>query len=148
MGWKAALKLTIRHGSKMSNLTTQEIALRAASLWAIGVLAIAALSAYAARPTREGPGPLWLVIPILLAQMAVLMGPAGLALVVGRATSRWNETGAMVAILAAVSAGYLANSVLVQFAQNIAYRLIGARLQPIRLWVQNKPFRRRTQRKG
>jgi hypothetical protein len=147
-GWKADLQLTRNQDGKMSNLTTQEIVFRTAGLWTIGMFAMAALSAYTARRTRERFDPLWLIIPFLLARIAVLLGPAGLALIVGRATSRWSETAAMVAIAAAVIAGYLASTVLVQIAQNVTYRLVGARLQPIRLWVQNKPIRRRTQRKG
>jgi hypothetical protein len=132
----------------MSSLTTEVIALRAAGVWAIGVFAMAALSAYSARPSREQRDSLWLVIPALLAKIAVLLGPAGLALIVGRATARWSETVTLVAICAVVLAGYAASSVVLQIAQNIAYQLVGARVQPIRLWRPNKPKRRPTHRKG
>lgn len=132
----------------MSSLTTEMIAFRAAGLWGIGMFAMAALSAYTARPSREQPDSLWLIIPIMLAHIAVLLGPAGLALIVGRATGRWSETATMAAVVAAVLGGYAASSVSVQIVQNIAYRLVGAPVQPIRLWRQYKPKRRRTQRTG
>ena len=132
----------------MSSLATETIALRAAGLWAMGIFAIAALSAYSARPAREAPAPLWLVIPLLLSKIGILLGPAGLALVVGRATGRWSETASMAAIAFAVLVGLWASLVLVQIAQNVAYRLVGAPVQTIRLLAQNKPKRRRRPRKA
>lgn len=133
-------------GKDMSDLTTEAIAFRAAGLWAIGVVTLAALNAYSYRPSRgQQRDSLWLVISGLFAKLAILMGPAGLALIVGGATNQWSGAAATAATVATILAGYLASLVLVQCAQNMACLFIGAPTQPISLW-RHKPRSRRTPR--
>lgn len=128
----------------MSSLTTEAIAFRAAGLWVIGVFTLAVLNAYSYRPSRGQRDSRWLVVPGLLAKFAVLMGPVGLALIVGRATIQWSETPARATIAVAILAGYLASSALVQVVRNAACVIIGAPVQPIHIWRKdNRPGRRK-----
>ena len=127
----------------MSSLTTEAIAFRAASLWVVGIFALAVINAYSYRPRRGQRDSLWLVIPGLLAKFAVLLGPVGLALIIGRATIEWGKTPAMAAVAICILAGYLASSFLVQVLRNAACSIMGAPAQPIHIWRQVKRSKRR-----
>lgn len=127
----------------MSALATETIALRAFLLFVIGVLALAGLSGYTARPSRSGPVSGWIAVPILAAKICLLLGPAGLALIVGRTTGQLNESVTLVLVCAAVIFSYWLSSIAVQAAQNIAYRMVGARTQKIRWFAWSKPRSRR-----
>jgi hypothetical protein len=133
---------------EMSSLATETIALRAGGLWAVGIFIIAAVSAYTARPDREGPVSVWVVIPIMLGKIGMFLGPTGVALIVGRAVGQLGENARMAAAAAVLMVGVWVSLVLVQIVQNVAYRLIGAPVQPIRFWNGSKPKRRRRLRKA
>ena len=127
----------------MSSLTSEAIAFRAASLWVVGVFALAVLNAYSYRPLHGRRASRWLVIPGLLTKFAVLIGPVGLGLIVGRMTVQWGEALAMAAIAVAILAGYMASSVLVQVGRNVTCAIIGAPVQPVHIWRQDKRPKRR-----
>ena len=145
MGWKADVH-TATTMPTMSSLTTEAIAFRAVGLWVIGVFALAVLNAHSYLPSYRRRATRWLIIPGLLAKFAVLLGPVGLGLIVGRVTGQWNETLAMAAIAAAILIGYVASSVLVQVGRNVACAIIGAPVQPIHIWRQDKRPKRQKRR--
>lgn len=140
-------------GDDVAGLTTDIIAVRAAIGWAAGLIGTGLIGGYLAS-LPNGPRSGWVVIPILATRIPLLLGPAGVGLIVGRLTSGLVEIAAYSAIGVSVVASMWLSAIAAQFAQNIACRLFGARQAPIRWWSGDtgKRSRRRkrqpSQKKG
>lgn len=131
----------------MSSLATEVIAVRAAFGWSIGLLAMIAISAYTARPWRVGRVSSWIIVPVLVARGLLLLGLAGLSIIVGRASGQLSYVAAAALIAAVVIASLWISLILVQVGQNLAYRLVGAPVQPIRWWAADTGGNRRRVRR-
>jgi hypothetical protein len=116
----------------MSSLASEDIALRAALLWVFGIFVIAIISGYSVRTYKGRRASWWLFIPTLVGMGCLMLGPAGLGLLVGRATSDLDEVISVGLIASSGIAAYWLSSVIVQSAQNVAYRIVGAPIQRIR----------------
>lgn len=119
-------------GEAMSELASETIALRAILLFVFGIVLLAAISGYTARPSRSGPVSLWLGIPIIPAKICVLLGPSGLLLIVARATKDLSQLPRSALFVAVGALSFWLSAIVIQVAQNIAYRVVGARTQKIR----------------
>jgi hypothetical protein len=117
----------------VSSLASEDIALRAALLWVAGIFAISIISGYSIQRYGGRRAPLWLFIPTAFALGSFMLGPAGLAILVGRATISFDRVTSIILTASSGIAAYWLSSVVVQIAQNIAYRIVGAPTQRIRL---------------
>lgn len=123
----------------MSALSTDVIAIRTVLLWAAGLVAVFVISAYTGMPSRErsvsGCGA---VLPFLAAKGLLLLGPFGVAIIIGRETRGLNEAAALASVAAGFLFSYWASLIIAQAVQNLAYYFNGAPVQPIRLWAGSK----------
>jgi hypothetical protein len=131
----------------LSSLATETIAIRGVLLTLLGIVMLAAISGYTARPSRSGPVSGWAVLAILAGRLCLLLGPAGMALIAGRASRNLGEAAALALAAATVLGSYMLSLIAVQIAQNVAYRLVGAPTQPIRWRVWTRTGLKRPQRR-
>lgn len=116
-------------------LSVEEMIARSSLGLILGVVVIAATSAYTARPSRRKSVPLWIVLPVLAAQIDIGAGCCGVGIAFAKTLGGvWG----LIAGVGAAMATLWCASIAIQLAQNVGYKLVGVRPQPIR-W-----YRRRT----
>jgi hypothetical protein len=129
----------------MNSLPTVVLAFRGMLIWVTGVTVIAAVSGYTARPSHADPVSPWLFIPIALAQIALAVACGLFSTIAASAVRALGEVPAEIAGVASFLASLWFSYIAVQFAQNAAYRFVGAEAQRIR-WIEPTKKRRRKKR--
>lgn len=123
-------------------LSIAEITARSTIFLVLGVVLIAGISTYTARPARMTGISLWIALPIMAAQVCLAAGSLGIGLASGKGVGGGTQ-GIVAAIVGFVGVLWCTN-IVVQVSQNFGYRLVGAPLQPIQ-WYRGQ--KRRSHRK-
>lgn len=144
MGWEADIGSAQVGGypNRMSDLPTTVIAMRAAALWIAGLLAVAVIAAQSETNSSGSRNGLRL-LGALAARILMYLGPAGLALIVGRSARGLSDLAAYSAVGVSVIVSMWFTAICAQVAQNSARRAIGAKSQPIRWWAGHDGKRHR-----
>ena len=117
-------------------------ATRCGVLLIVGIVGLGWLSGYTANPARRGPVSLWLIVPVLGAEILIIAGGAVMGRMVGEATTPLGWFFSPLLGTCAVISTLWASFIALQFAQNFFYRKVGAPTQPIR-WIEGQNTRRR-----
>ncbi len=129
----------------MVELTLEQIAVRSAVIWSVGIVAYAGLSAAGVSTQRrlQGLSLIVIVLASVASVGAVLLGCYGAGLLIRDAVSFKGWAGPL-----AFAIGFIgllwASSIIAQIARNCAYRLIGQAPKPLQ-WYRGQ--QRKSKRK-
>ena len=122
-----------------------DIAIRASGAWLVGASAIVSISAHTARPSRKGPVSLWIGIAAVVAKFCLISGCIGVGLLLVRLIHPPYRAPNIALGGAGFIGSYWVSIIVIQIAQNVAYKIVGAPYRPIEWYRSGK--RRRSRRK-
>lgn len=128
------------HGEWFGMLPVSDIALRCAAGWLLGVSTIAAVSGYTVRLSRKGSVPLWTGFAAIAGNICWVGACAGIGFLLGRLAPRQDLMLTIALYVCGFVAALWVTSILIQLAQNLAYRAVGAPMQRIR-WYNGQQSR-------
>jgi hypothetical protein len=113
---------------------------------AVGIMIIAATTGYTANPKRRGAPSLWIALLVMAGMALRLVGMMVIAAVCASLLAGRNEIGRLAVWASAfILFGWLSD-VVIQLAQNLFYRFVGAPTQRLRWWNYNLGHSRKKKR--
>jgi hypothetical protein len=118
----------------VTDLSTEVIAIRAGLSWLIGLAGTGLIHGLLLR-LPGGRRSTWWIVPILASRIALLLGPVGVGLIVGRLIPKSPENIVLATAALALIASLWLSAIAAQLVQNRVSTHFGLKPEPIRWWA-------------